>query len=221
MYKNWNWRTVEPMLAPEGAGGGASDAAPAGAGEGDKDAGAAEQATGATDAGEAADKSAGKTFSQEDLDRIIGSKYAKWQKELDDKLKQAKEEARTEAEKLAQMSEAQRVEHEREQLEKKMEEREAAIKRREAEVMRRELQAAAKETLAQKGLPPGLSDMLNYASADACNASIEKVEKAFRGSVQAAVDERLRGAGLPVRGGKQPDYDSMTDEEYYKTTLKT
>lgn len=48
--------------------------------------------------------------------------------------------------------------------------------------------AEAKNTLAEKKLPAGLAEVLNYADADSCSKSIEAVEKAFQEAVKAAVE---------------------------------
>ena len=65
-------------------------------------------------------------------------------------------------------------------------------------------------------MPHELESILNYSSADACNASIDTVERVFRDAVQKAVDARLKASGvnLPAAGNK-PDYARMSDEEYY------
>ena len=161
-------------------------------------------------------KPEGKLFTQEEVDRLISKRLGRMQSDIEKQLAAAKDEGRTEAEKLAKMSEEQRLEHEREKARKDAEKRDRALAEREAAIMRRELRVEAGETLVKKGLPSGLLDILDYSSADACAQSIEKVEEAFRASVQAGVDERLRESGVPTRTSKAPDYASMSDEEYYR-----
>lgn len=130
----------------------------------------------------------------------------KWEQEATARLKAA----RTEAEKLAKMTAEQKAEHERQK-------REEDLSKRERDLTRRELRAQAAETLTQKGLPTGLLDTLNYADADTCQKSIEAVEKAFRDAVQSGVEGRLKGGAPAGSGGnREPDWDKMTDEEYYK-----
>lgn len=140
------------------------------------------------------DNQAEKTFTQEELDRIISSRLAKerakWEKEFETKLNEAK----TEAEKLAKMNAEQKAEYERNK-------REEELERREAEITRRELRATAIETLAEKGLPKQLADILDYTDAEKTNKSIENVEKVFREAVELAVNEKLRG-GNPPKGGQ-------------------
>ena len=72
--------------------------------------------------------------------------------------------------------------------------------------------AESKNTLAEKKLPVGLAEVLNYTDADSCNKSITAVEKAFQQAVEAAVNERLKG-GKPPK--KAPD-NVITREEYNK-----
>lgn len=149
-----------------------------------------------------------KTFTQEDLNKILSDRLAKerakWEKDFQTKLQEAK----TEAEKLAKMNAEQKAEYERQK-------REEELARRESEITRRELRATALETLAEKGLPKTLADILNYTDAESTNNSIEAVEKAFREAVEAAVNERLKGTP-PSKGGggaisNLPDADKIKE----------
>lgn len=143
-----------------------------------------------------------KALTQADVDRIIRQERAKWQRQQE----RAVADARTEAEKLATMTAEQRAEHEREQREKKLAEREATI-------TRRELKAEAVETLTEKGLPAKLAEVLDYTDADKCSASIEAVEAAFRAAVQQGVNERLKGsAPKAATGAAKVDYAKMARE---------
>ena len=83
---------------------------------------------------------------------------------------------------------------------------------REAAITRKELMAEAKNTLAEKKLPVGLAEVLNYADADSCNKSITAVEKVFQQAVEVAVNERLKGGKPP----KKAPENEVTREEYSK-----
>ena len=89
-----------------------------------------------------------------------------------DKLEVLYSEKTTEAEKLAMMTKEEKAQYLAQKHEKELDEREAGI-------TRRELMAEAKNTLAEKKLPVGLAEVLNYTDADSCNKSIAAVEKAF------------------------------------------
>lgn len=156
-------------------------------------------------------------FTQEELDTAIANRLSCYKRDEAKRIETARNEGRSEAEKLAKMTEDQRLEHERQRAEQAAKDREAAIAAREAEITRRELRAAAIDTLAQKGLPRGLEAILTYTDADSCNASIDAVEKVFREAVQEGVNERLRASGVTLRAGanNQPDPDKMTDAEWF------
>jgi hypothetical protein len=165
-----------------GNGGGAGDPLP----EGGKGAGAAEGKEGDKAKGKEGDK----TFTQGELDAILDKKFAKWQKDTDAKVAAAK----TEAEKLANMSADDRAKHEREQAD-------ARLQQREAEITRRQLRAQALEILGEKSLPRELAEVLDYSGQEKCSASIGAVEKAFRAAMEKAVNEKLKGNPPPAGGG--------------------
>ena len=123
------------------------------------------------------------------VQKALGTAKEKWTALMDDKL--------SEADKLAKMNKEEKAEYLRQKQEKELKDREAAI-------TRRELMAEAKNTLAEKKLPVGLAEVLNYADADSCNKSMAAVEKAFQEAVQAAVEEKLKG-GEPLK--KAPSED--------------
>ena len=143
-----------------------------------------------------------KIFTQEDVDKIVQERIAKerqsWQKELEDQ--------KTEAEKLAGMTESQKKKYQEEKKLKNLDDREAAV-------TRRELTAQAKDTLADKGLPTEFADILNYKDAESCNSSIEIVEKVFQNAVEKAVEERIKGGKPPkkVPGDKGITVESIKE----------
>lgn len=178
-----------------------------------------EQAQTQTQAQDPAQNHGTQLFTQADIERIMNQRFARLQREAERRVQQAREEGRTEAERLAQMTEQQRAEHDRQQAEQAARDRETELTRREAEITRRELRAEAIDTLAQRGLPTMLEQLLDYSGADACNTSIDTVERVFRDAVQKGVNERLRASGVTLQtSGKAPDYDSMSDADYYAAT---
>lgn len=139
-----------------------------------------------------------KTFSQEELDKIVQGRIAKerkaWEKQL--------EEQQTEAQKLETMSEKEKKKYQEEKRIKDLDDREAAI-------TRRELIAQAKVQLADKGIPTELAEILILTDADSCKKSIETVEKAFQSAVEKAVEEKIKGRE-PMKKAKDV---KLTDEE--------
>ena len=161
-----------------------------------------------------------RTFTQADVDRMIADRLSRERRQHQQDIENARTEGRTEAERLAQMTQEQRAQAEQQRAQQAAQQREQALNQREADITRRELRAQAIDTLVSRDLPPALESVLDYTSADACNASIDNVERVFREAVQKAVDARLKASGvsLPAPGSK-PDYDRMSDADYYATTL--
>ena len=141
------------------------------------------------------------------IDTAVGKAQEKWQALTDDKL--------SEAEKLAKMTKEEKTQYLAQKHEKELAEREAGI-------TRRELMAEAKNTLAEKKLPAGLAEVLNYTDADSCNKSIAAVEKAFQEAVEEGVQERLKGGTPPTKapgsGGvyTKEQVNAMTPDEINK-----
>lgn len=126
---------------------------------------------------------------QKAINTALTNAQEKWQALTDDKL--------SEAEKLAKMTNEEQAQYKQQKREKELDDKEAAI-------TKRELEAEAKNTLAEKKLPAGLAEILNYVDADSCNKSIAAVEKAFREAVEAGVQDKLKG-GAPQK--KAPGTD--------------
>lgn len=160
------------------------------------------------------------TFTQEEVDKIIGDRLAKERKKLDKEWNDKLTAAKTEAERLATMTAEEKAQHERQQQEEAQKQRESDLEKREAAIQLRELRAEAYETLASKGLPKALAECLSYASADACKASIEAVEKAYRQAVQEGVEERLKSK-TPTQntnsGGGEKSRAAQLAEQYQQT----
>lgn len=132
---------------------------------------------------------------QKAVNTAVTNAQEKWRVLTDDKL--------SEAEKLAKMTKEEKADYLQKKKEKELSDREAAI-------TRKELMAEAKNTLAEKNLPAGLADVLNYMDADSCNKSITTVEKAFQAAVEAAVQERLKGGTPPKKAPEGGNNDLET-----------
>lgn len=187
----------------DGDGAGAEGGKGGGSGEPGKE-GTGESGTGGDGNGKEQDSPKTKTFDdilkdgdyQAEFDRrvqkALGTAKEKWSALMDDKL--------SEAEKLSKMNKEEKAEYMRQKQERELMDRESAI-------TRRELMAEAKNTLAEKKLPTGLAEVLNYTDADSCNKSIAAVEKAFQEAVQTAVEEKLKGGKPPKKATSQEDAD--------------
>ena len=159
-----------------------------------------------------------KTFTQEEVDKIIADRLARQAKQSEKKFTQKEvddliSEKLSEAEKLAKMNAEQKAKYEQEKHEKELADREAAL-------TKRELTATAKEVFTEKGLPAELADIVDTTSAENCTASIETIEKAFSAAVQKAVNDRLK-SNPPKTGNANTGNQSVSTlrgalQEVYK-----
>ena len=137
---------------------------------------------------------AGKTFSQEDVDKIVAERLARQQKKFDAEKQEAAE--------LAKMNAAQKAEH-------AAKKREEELTNREKAVAEKELRFTALGVLEENKLPASLVDCLNLSSADTCNASIEALKKAWPEAVTAAVNNALRSNNPPPYSGGNTQKDAF------------
>lgn len=149
---------------------------------------------------------------QSEFDRRVGKAIETAKSKWDEDYNQRLENKIAEANKLAKMNAEEKAKFEKEKAEKE-------LQNRIADVTKRELKAEAREQLVSDGLPAELAEVLLYTDADSCKASMEAVKSAFNSAVTAAVNSKLKGS-IPKTGAASPDYDSMADDEYYKTILK-
>lgn len=100
-----------------------------------------------------------------------------------------------------------------------MDEREELLLKREREVARREMKLNARRLLQERELPEALMEALNYEDEERLSQSVDAAERAFRTAVERGVLERMRGEA-PVRDARERDPGEMSDEDYYKTTIR-
>lgn len=139
----------------------------------------------------------GKTFTRDDIAKMISAEKTKWQKEHEADV----EEAKNEAAKLAKMSAKEREEAENK---KRLDD----IAKREANLNRRELEVATKTELVNSALPESFLDVVIGKDAESTKENIKKVKELFDKEVQAEVTNRLK-TDLP-KAGSAAGGDSIT-----------
>ncbi|MBF7131101.1 DUF4355 domain-containing protein [Pediococcus pentosaceus] len=139
----------------------------------------------------------GKTFTRDDIAKMISAEKDKWQKEHEADV----EEAKNEAAKLAKMSAKEREDAENQ---KKLDD----IAKREANLNRRELEVATKTELVNSDLPESFLDVVIGKDAETTKENIKKVKELFDKEVQAEVTNRLK-TDLP-KAGSAAGGDSIT-----------
>lgn len=142
-------------------------------------------------ASDKSDKDSGKDdkkYSDADVDKLLEKKFAKWQKQKEAEINEAK--------KLADMTATERAEHERDKLKTELEELKAANTRAEMEKTARSILQADGVTVDDK-----IISHLVAADADTTSANVKAFSKAFKAAVQAEVKNQLShkspAAGTP------------------------
>ena len=119
-------------------------------------------------------------YTDEDLDRIIGDRLARWQKEQDKKI--------SEAEKLAKMDAQEKAEYEKKQLEKELQ----ALKDKET---LSEMSKQARKMLSESNI--NISDdllaVLVSTDAEATKNAVEAFKTMYSDAVKKGVAEALKG----------------------------
>lgn len=136
-------------------------------------------------------------YSDDDLDTILNKRFARWQKD--------QQKAVDEAKKLAEMDATQKAEYERDQLKKELDD----LKRKDSIS---EMTKTARKMLSDKNITVSdeLLAMMVTTDAEETKKAIDGFTKAFTDAVETAVKERLRG-NPPRRGsGSTP---TMTKEQ--------
>lgn len=138
-----------------------------------------------------------KKYSDKDIDRIINQKFAKWQKEQDKAVNEAK--------KLADMNAQQKAEYERDKLQKELD----SYKKKDAiAAMSRE----ARKMLSDENISidDNLLSFMVSDDAEATKKAVNGFAKAFSEAVEKAVKERLKGESPRKGTGTQ---GTMTKEQ--------
>ena len=140
-----------------------------------------------------------KTFTQEELDKILNKKFAQWQKKT--------EEAKAEAERKAKLTEAEKLAEERKEFERmKMQfEYEQRVN-------------STSKVLASNNLPIEFADFLIAENDEATTQRVDLFKNAFNEALEKAVNERLRGRTPKASTSKaleitKEDFRSMSYKE--------
>ena len=130
-----------------------------------------------------------KTFTQEEVDKMISKRLDRERKKYEEEIGKAKfEEGLTEAEKLAKMTTQERKEYE---LNKKIEE----FEKKQKEFETRELKAQGNLMLSELGYNAdqieALGNFINFENADTTKSSIEALDKIIKETVDQMVNAKI------------------------------
>lgn len=137
-----------------------------------------------------------KTFTQEELNKIVSERVAKEKKKLEaERIKQQEMQEKLieeESEKLAKMTEAEKIKAKAERERKRFEDR---VAKYEAEMRAFEQERIKNQTmnlLSEKGLPVELAQFINSNNADEIMGNVEVFEKCWSEAIEKSVNTRLR-----------------------------
>lgn len=128
-----------------------------------------------------------KKYTDADVDKILNQKFAKWQKDQELKVSEAK--------KLAEMSATQKAEYERDKYQKELE-------TLQKEVNRSKMLGTARQILSESGLnvSDDLIGMIITDEADGTKKNIESFKTLFQAAVDSAVKDALKHKGPAAAG---------------------
>lgn len=157
-----------------------------------------------TETAEVKAKEEAKTFTQEEVDKIIAKRIAREKKDIEAKI----EAERKQAEELAKLSEQEKASKLLEIKEKELEEK---IRAFESEKLLNE----TSKQLASKNLPTEFAEILKGVDAETTFENIKVFEEKFNAALEIKVNERLKGkvpkVATKVAGTiTKEDFDKMS-----------
>lgn len=132
------------------------------------------------------DKTAGKTFSQADMDNLAGKIRGEEKAKSDQAIKDAVARAIAEERRQAQLTADERESEAKQK-------REAELKEREDNITLRERRLMAQELLSQKNIPIDLVDFVVDLDETKTKENIDKLAKTYNKSVENGVTDKLKG----------------------------
>lgn len=148
------------------------------------------------------DHKEGKTFTQEDLDRIISERLKKENERMQKRIKEEVEKARAEAERLAKLS----AEEKEAELKKQ---REKELQEKERELTLRENKLAGINKLNELGMPISLVDYVVDVDASVMEEKITKLHNEWTNAVKEGIKQALAGKEAPKDPSAGKDRSSV------------
>lgn len=164
------------------------------------------------------DKKENKTYTEEELQKLLQSETdrkvskaletakSKWQEEYEAKLEQEK----SEAEKLAKLSEQERQQLELDKMKQQFEEERKKF-------MREKLELQTVKELSSLGLPTDFANFVMADDAETIQSNIATFKTQFEQAIEKAVNERLQGT-TPKTATKQAN-GGITKEQFRKMSI--
>ena len=157
-----------------------------------------------------------KTFTQEDLDRIVTKRL-----EREAKKWEAKFNALEEAQKLSQMNEEQKAEYDYNKKLEELTQREQELEAKINQYNQQQYKATIQAQLQEAGLPTTMADMLVNMDAEAVATQINAMKDMFSTQINAQVQSKVQAsANVPTQPVEQvkllslDEIKAMSSSEY-------
>ena len=139
-----------------------------------------------------------KTFTQDDVNGLIGKTKADLQKKNETAIAEAVANAIAEEQRKAKLSEEEREKENKAKASKELLDRENAITMRERRI-------EALELMAEKNIPNDLVDFVLDLDLEKVKTNIEKLSKTYSKSIETGITDKLKGNPPTDFGKKNPN----------------
>ena len=166
----------------------------------------------------------GKTYTQDDINRMMAAKAKELESSFNDKLKEQKQALADERQKLmeegakrAQMTADEKAKAELEDKQKEIERQRSEFEQRMRLLDERQALSDTKDALIDAGLPKDFAGFLSSVDEDKRSSNISSFGELFNKAVSEAVDKRVSGKKTPSTGSTTAPSQPSTDYKVPKT----
>ena len=157
-----------------------------------------------------------KTFTQAELDEIIGKRLSKERAKFEEQLKNKV----SEAERLAKLNEDERAKEEIRIAQEELNNTKAEFEKMRAEFDKQQMLAQVTRELDSKALPINMAEQLLGVDAETTKSNIDKFETQWKASLEQAIKQKIKDTSssprIELKGneGQTKDPKDMTFSEF-------
>ncbi|MBS1006836.1 DUF4355 domain-containing protein [Levilactobacillus brevis] len=160
----------------------------------------------------------GKTYSQDDVNKMMGAKAKQLEEKFNGQLESLKEEWMSKGEERAGMNAQQKAEAELDDKRQALADQEKRLQERLDAVDEKNALAATKSALTDSKIPVEFAEFVTSKDDDVRKNNIDKFSDLFNKAVQDSVEQRVQGTHTPQNGG-QVVAGSLTREDFAKLNM--
>lgn len=160
----------------------------------------------------------GKTYSQDDVNKMMGAKAKQLEEKFNGQLESLKEEWMSKGEERAGMNAQQKAEAELDDKRQALADQEKRLQERLDAVDEKNALAATKSALTDSKIPVEFAEFVTSKDDDIRKNNIDKFIDLFNKAVQDSVEQRVQGTHTPQNGG-QVVAGSLTREDFAKLNM--